>query len=514
MVTLVAMLAAPSLAAGADAGVDVAATEGQPFSVRVLSTDCAFRSATIDWGDGTTSDGRDAGSPAGVAGDHAYAEEGTYTGTVSYFTDCNSRFALTQHFQATVSDAPLSATGINQLGTPGQTAGGTIAHFTDANPAADASDLSAQIQWGDGAASAGTVTPAPEGGFDVAGTHSYASGGTYQIHVQISDRGGSSTSTGSTAQIAAAPQPLPPPFNFSLAIPTAAFRFSPVLPCQSQHVIFDASGSTGESSSDGGRLPITQYRWTFDESAFAPTVLVATVPTTDHPFLPSSYGPGPYEGPGPNPRGNLFDYRFFRPPALVTLEVTDSAGKTASVSERIVFRDPVRVIPEIVPIDPQTGMPDFAHPRVNRNDPRFKHAIPCAKLRTFKLLSSAKLKLGAIKLTAAFGSVRASSGSIAAKVPCARGSANCFGQLIVTAATKARHGGAPGGRRLLASSLGHTSFFIAPGRTAHVIVTLSANGLAAIRARRLRSVTLALRSPDSSGRLVTTTRAIPLHFAR
>jgi hypothetical protein len=512
IVTLVAVLAGPPIAARADAGVDISATEGQPFSGRVLSIDCAFLSGTIEWGDGTTSAGRDASPPPGVAGDHTYAEEGTYAGTVSYLTDCNSRLALTQHFRATVSDAALSAVGRNQVGTAGQAVGDTVAHFTDANPAANAADLSAQIQWGDGSASAGAVTKAVGSGFDVAGTHSYASAGTYQISTKVIDLGGSTTNAGSTAQIAAAPQPLSPPFNFSLAVPTAMFRFSPMPPCQSQHVSFDASGSTGESSSGGGSLPITQYRWTFDESAFAPTVVLTAAQILDHPFLPSSYGPGPYEGSGPNPRGDLFDYRFFRPPAIVTLDVTDSAGKTASVSERITFHDPVRVIPEIVPIDPQTGLPDFAHPHVNRNDPRFKHAIPCAKLRTFDLVPSAKLKLGEVKLAAAYAAVRPSRASIAVKAPCARGPVNCFGELIVTVGPKARVSGALRKPGSLAKSLGHTTFFVGPGRTARVTVMLSARGRALIRARGLRSVILALRTPRSSGKFVTTTRAVPLHF--
>ncbi|MGI8411584.1 MAG: hypothetical protein ACR2QA_03630 [Solirubrobacteraceae bacterium] len=329
---------------------------------------------------------------------------------------------------------------------------------------------------------AGTVTASPINGFDVSGTHTYGGTGSFTVAVTITDVGGSATTASATAtatataRVAAAPRPfpLPPPFPFPVALPHAAFGFSPLSPCQSQYVGFDASGSTGGDSS-AGPLPITQYRWSFDESAFAPAVVLTTSPCLSHRFLPSSYGPGPYEGPLPNPRGNLFDYHYYRPPANVTLEVTNSAGRTGSVTQRITFRDPVRIISVIVPIDPVTGLPDFSHARPKRNDPRYMHAIPRAKQRpVYKLAGSAKLKLGRINLKRASVTLRPSGTSITVKSPCRSGPVDCFGELIVTAGT---HGQAipPNPIR---GSLGHTTFFAPAGRSATVVVRLNARGTA------------------------------------
>jgi hypothetical protein len=195
------ILVAPAVAP-ADTGVDISPAEGQLFSGRVLSTSCAFSFASIDWGDGTTSAGRDAGSPAGVAGDHTYAEEGIYTATVTYGTDC-VRLASAQ-FQATVADASLSATGQDASGTQGQALQATVAHVDDADPNGVASDFSATIDWGDGTTSSGTVLAAAGGGFDVSATHTYSAAGNFTASTSVTDAGSSTASTTSTVQIAPA----------------------------------------------------------------------------------------------------------------------------------------------------------------------------------------------------------------------------------------------------------------------------------------------------------------------
>jgi hypothetical protein len=187
--------------AQADVGTAVSATEGQPFSGRVVSTSCAFSAASIDWGDGTAaSPGRDAGSPPGVAGDHTYAEEGSYTGTVTYSTDC-VRFAVV-HFQATVADAQLTAAGRDVAGIRGQRLSGTVGHFGDADPSGAAADFSATVHWGDGTTSAGSVTSAAGGGFDASSAHTYSAGGTFTVSTSIVDSGGSTATATAHAAIA------------------------------------------------------------------------------------------------------------------------------------------------------------------------------------------------------------------------------------------------------------------------------------------------------------------------
>jgi hypothetical protein len=199
------VLVTPTLA-GADTGVDISTTEGQPFSGRVLTTDCTVSpGSTIDWGDGTTaSAGSDAGDPSGVAGDHTYAEEGVYTGTVSYQTTCFPELHQTQHFQATVDDASLNASGRDVSASARQALQATVAHLTDASPNGAVADFSAMIDWGDGSTSSGTIVATAGGGFDVNGTHTYSAPGSFTVTSSIADDGGSTASASSTAQIAPA----------------------------------------------------------------------------------------------------------------------------------------------------------------------------------------------------------------------------------------------------------------------------------------------------------------------
>jgi virginiamycin B lyase len=64
---------------------------------------------------------------------------------------------------------------------------GNVTTFFDGNPSGAASDFSAQINWGDGATSAGSVQSAGAGQFGVNGDHTYAQAGTYPVTVTIND---------------------------------------------------------------------------------------------------------------------------------------------------------------------------------------------------------------------------------------------------------------------------------------------------------------------------------------
>lgn len=67
-----------------------------------------FLAATISWGYGSPSSaGASDGSATGTQGTHTYADEGLLNGSVTYFCP---RISVTDHFQATVQDAPLTAT--------------------------------------------------------------------------------------------------------------------------------------------------------------------------------------------------------------------------------------------------------------------------------------------------------------------------------------------------------------------------------------------------------------------
>lgn len=67
------------------------------------------------------------------------------------------------------------------------------------------------------------------------------------------------------------------------------------------------------------------------------------------------------------------DYHFFRPPAKVTLQVTDSAGSTATLSRRITFVDPDELLVGQLGTNRHTGLP---HPYLFR-DARFPNLVPC-----------------------------------------------------------------------------------------------------------------------------------------
>jgi hypothetical protein len=84
-------------------------------------------------------------------------------------------------------EAPIIATGTTFSATEGASFSGTVATFTDPDPASTAGEYSASIAWGDGSSSAGTITGPTGGPFTVSGGHTYADEGTYTVTVMISD---------------------------------------------------------------------------------------------------------------------------------------------------------------------------------------------------------------------------------------------------------------------------------------------------------------------------------------
>jgi hypothetical protein len=79
---------------------------------------------------------------------------------------------------------------------------GAVATFSDADPNGTASDFTATIDWGDGQRSAGTITANGQGGFNVSGTNTYASAGSFPIHVLVQDLGLTDVNLTNTATVA------------------------------------------------------------------------------------------------------------------------------------------------------------------------------------------------------------------------------------------------------------------------------------------------------------------------
>jgi hypothetical protein len=151
--------------------------------------------ATIHWGDGTSSAGTVSysGGTYTVSGSTTYAEEGSYTVTVDVADDGGSKLSGIGKTTVTVADATLTDTSSTQ--SAGSTEGastGTIAvaTFTDANPGNNAAEITAAIHWGDGTSSDGTVSYAG-GTYTVTGSSAYAEEGSNTVTVDVTDTGGS-----------------------------------------------------------------------------------------------------------------------------------------------------------------------------------------------------------------------------------------------------------------------------------------------------------------------------------
>jgi phospholipase C len=187
-------------AEGTDSGSQALATFTDPGSTEALSD----YSATVAWGDGSTSVGAItfAGGVFTVWGDHAYAEDGTYSVSVTVQHDGASAVSATS--AALVADPTvLMAGGFTVNATEGTDSGSqALATFTDPGGAEALSDYAATVAWGDGSSSAGAITYSG-GVFTVWGDHSYASQGNFPITVTIHHDSALDASASSAAAVGA-----------------------------------------------------------------------------------------------------------------------------------------------------------------------------------------------------------------------------------------------------------------------------------------------------------------------
>lgn len=505
---VLAMLVIASVAAAA--GVDIATVEGQSFTGDVVSgLVCPLSTATIDWGDGTTSAGTSDGS-TGIQGTHTYAEEGTYSGSVSYtYTlprPCQGS-TQTASFQATVQDAALTWLGHNLTGTAGQSVSGVVAHFSDATPAADTGDFSAQIIWGDGTSSSGSVSAAAGGGFDVSGPHTYNAAGSYTVSVAVTDAGGSTATTSSTAQIAAAP---PPPPNI-----TARFIVNPASPCVLTKTLLDARDST---LVPGGTD--TGYIWNIDGNDIADSVFSSPVLDATN-WLPYDNSQAVYRGqvtrdvPGFGPTVYaVFRVHLLAPPLQVTLSVQQLVPGRGLIGAS----SPVRTItftnPDESLLIGYPGSDVVDAPPAWVLNPGQRHGCPPITDRRFFGVKAVPGSVALAKLARA-AVVVGSGSSIKLQVGCTNPVKDCFASLnVLSRAPKLSHGVRTRVHRSLPPSLGSKTFVVPAGKTISVRVHLNARGRALARARKLRKVTLLLESVGAEGRMVITTRTVRLRAGR
>ena len=170
----------------ADAGPSPhTAVEGIPvqFDGTGSSSICGF--PALSW---TFSDG---GTATGPKPFHTFAEEGTYSGTLTA-TDTTGLTDSTT-FSIHVADAPLTSECAMPAFTLQAFAGAT-ATFHDAATTGLLSDFSATIDWGDGTSSAGAISGGPgTAPYTVSGSHTYTSTGFFTVKTAIADDGGSTT---------------------------------------------------------------------------------------------------------------------------------------------------------------------------------------------------------------------------------------------------------------------------------------------------------------------------------
>jgi len=146
--------------------------------------------ATINWGDGTTTTGTVSGSGGTltVSGSHTYpADEGSFAVTVHLADDTPGTATATANITASVLEGDvLTATGVNINALAGTAFNGPVATFRDTFTSNVAGDFTATINWGDGTSSAGTVS-GTGGSFTVSGSHTYGTAGNFTVSVKIAD---------------------------------------------------------------------------------------------------------------------------------------------------------------------------------------------------------------------------------------------------------------------------------------------------------------------------------------
>ncbi len=192
-------------------GVSVSATEGAAANNVTVATftdadpngSASNFTASINWGDGNVTTGtitQGTGGVFTVTGTNTYRDAGTFPIRVT-ITDVLGATA-TATSTATVADAALTPQPVTFNVT--QTvpfASVIVGRFSDANPLSGASDFTANIDWGDGTTSLGTVISDGNGVFSVQGAHRYDTSASFNVTVTVTEVNHSNDVPASTTAI-------------------------------------------------------------------------------------------------------------------------------------------------------------------------------------------------------------------------------------------------------------------------------------------------------------------------
>jgi hypothetical protein len=181
-------------------GVAASFVDGNPLAPQ------ANFSALINWGDGNTSAGTVQAQGGGnftVSGTNTYASPGTYSVSASISEIGGS--TIIANSKAVVGSAALTPAGNTLVLTAfqGTTFSGNVVEFSYPNPSASAAGFTATIKWGDGNVSSGNIVQLGAGVFEVTGSNTYASAGSFPVAATITRVRGSSQVLSTTAMVVA-----------------------------------------------------------------------------------------------------------------------------------------------------------------------------------------------------------------------------------------------------------------------------------------------------------------------
>jgi hypothetical protein len=182
-------------------------TDVASFTDTDLSDTTASFTATIDWGDGSTTNNATivAGASGSftVEGGHTYTDENQYPALVTVTPTAGGSPLFIAGTVPVADTDSFTVQGTTITFTPNQPLTNvTVATFTDSNTSNPATDFTAQIDWGDGSpATTGTVQGSA-GSFSIVGSHTYTAAGENTVSVSFADDAADDAASGFVASTA------------------------------------------------------------------------------------------------------------------------------------------------------------------------------------------------------------------------------------------------------------------------------------------------------------------------